>query len=286
MRGSTAVSAALALLLASAAVLSGCSAVAVHVASQPAIAPQQLLGTWYDARTGAQYRFVSDRLLVLPRRVFGGNAVAYTFSPPNSIDVVVGGAHHAIVVKKLTAEELVLTDPVTGVDQSLARGLGSSAFAKRLAWQAKQHAASIASFTADPTIVLAAKPPKGPASEWTTWSPSSLDDYAMAWDWRTLRRVSAPVATSGGGAEAGYSFTFVRQVPKASDMATAQANASEILTSGAHYVDVGYSATKADYPAGTLVYLGGGFIYSLGDGYAIAVTTDSVNKAFVPVTHK
>jgi hypothetical protein len=49
---------------------------------------------------------------------------------------------------------------------------------------------------------------------------------------------------------------------------------------------VGYSASKAAYAAGTMVYLPGGLIYSLGDGFAVAVGLDRKTQSFVPVTHE
>ena len=83
----------------------------------------------------------------------------------------------------------------------------------------------------------------------------------------------------------GYSFTFTRKIPTKVSLDSLRSDGSIDATAGLARIDVGYSATKAAYPAGTLVYLPGGLIYSLGDGFAIALVRDAHTQSFVPFTH-
>jgi hypothetical protein len=272
------------------AMLSGCAR-QVDAASKSST--PSLVGTWFDDKTGTQYLFASDHLLVVPREVpGGGNAVTYSRIATDSIDVVYSGVHRVSVIDELTTDRLVLADPLTDDRQLFLSDAGRTTFASELATPAVEHASAVASITAATDIDWVADQPENLDPDWTTWSPSTLDAYAAEWDWAALKRAAAPIVATGGGANLTFTFTLERKVPSAAELETAHAalkgaaaDSSAEPTAGLRYIDVGYSASKAGYDAGTLVYLPGGFIYSLGDGYAIPVGLDPATESFVPITH-
>ena len=187
----------------------------------------------------------------------------------------------------------MLSDPITGERQVLLRRAEKTSFAQQLAANAVKAARDTASITALPDIEWVASKPETDSAEWTSWSPSTLDAYAAAWDWSKIEQAKgATVRTSGGGPEMGFSFVLKRVPPTADDLAAARDNRPSSIatqsvepTAGLTCVDVGYSAPASAYPAGTLVYLRGGLVYSLGGGYAIPVGLDPATRSFVPVTH-
>jgi hypothetical protein len=113
----------------------------------------------------------------------------------------------------------------------------------------------------------------------------TLSGYGQAWDWKSLKRDKTPVASAGGGDNAGYSFAFIRKVPTDKELKALAADTSIEAIPGGNRIDVGYSASKVQYPAGTVVYLPKGTILSLGDGFAIALDIDPASKSFVPRTY-
>jgi hypothetical protein len=260
----------------------------------PARSAQSLIGAWFDDRTGLQYRFVSDSVLVVPGGTSdGGNALTYSPVGTGSIDVVSGGAHRVSVIDVLTLDRLVLADPLTDERQLLLRDAGRTTFVSELAKTAVEHASTIGSITAEPDILWVADMPTGKNVDWTTWSASSLDTYASAWDWASVKRAkAAPIGTAGGGSNIAFTFTLERKPPTAAELDAARSKAGGTVTpssaeptAGLKYIDVGYSASKAEYAAGSLVYVRGGLIYSLGDGYAIPVCVDQKTRSFAPATH-
>lgn len=300
------------LLLAVSLTASGCAKTA-SAESSPTI-----LGTWYDDATGAQYRFISDSLVVVPWKTpGGGNALAYSLDG-GRLDIVFGEEHRVSVVEELDAGRLVLADPITTERQVLMREVGTTRFASDLAAGAERLLREAGTVAAAPDIEWASEMPEGEGTEWTAWSPSTLDAYAGAWDW--TRATWAPefgVATSGGGETMGFSFTLLRVPPpgeaSGEESETAAADGGETAEAedgsaatgetdaadpaaaleeyvedppGLPYIDVGYSAAKSDYAAGTLVYLDGGLVYHLGEGYAIPVELDADAQGFRPVTHE
>jgi hypothetical protein len=278
-------------VLAVAACLSGCTSGAAKTTAKTA----SLTGTWFDDATGAQYRFVSDSVLVVPREIpGGGNAVAYSRVGTDAIDLVYAGVHRVSVIDELTPDRLVLADPLSDQRQVLWSDAGRTAFASALATSALDHVSVIGSITAAPDIDWVADTPTDADPDWTTWSPSSLDVYAAEWDWASLMLAEGkPIVATGGGPGIAFTFTMQRVLPTKDELASARAgltgaaaNSSTEPTAGLQYIDVAYSASRTDYAAGTLVYLpGGGLIYSLGDGYAIPVGLDPATESFVPVTH-
>jgi hypothetical protein len=272
------------------AVLSGCTAKVADAAAKPA----SLIGTWFDDASGAQYRFVSDSVLVVPREMpGGGNAVTYSRLGGDRIDVVYAGVHRVSIIDELTPDRLVLADPLSDERQVLMSDAGRTTFASALATAAVDHASAVGSMTVSPDILWVADAPADQDPDWTSWSPASLAAYAAEWDWGSVMRAKgAPIVASGGGPDIAFTFTLKREIPTAADLEAAHerltaalANMSVEPTGGLPYIDVGYSASKTDYPAGTLVYLPDGLVYSLGDGYAIPVGLDPATESFVPVTH-
>ncbi|MDZ4169951.1 MAG: hypothetical protein U1E26_09915 [Coriobacteriia bacterium] len=275
--------------------LTGCTS---RAQAEPAAS---ILGTWYDDATGAQYRFISDSLVVVPWKTpGGGNALAYSLDG-GRLDIVFGQEHRVSVVEELESERLVLADPITAERQLLLRAVGDTTFVSELATGAERVLREIGAISAAPDIEWASTMPEGDGTEWTAWSPSTLDAYASAWDWS--RATWAPefeVATSGGGETMGMSFTLLRVPPpgeatgdEATDTAEADAEAEAVEPEeyleeppGLPYIHVGYSAAKSDYAAGTLVYVDGKLLYHLGEGYAIPVEIDPDTQGFRPVTHE
>jgi hypothetical protein len=253
--------------------------------SKPPTTADKLLGSWYESRSGSQYRFVSDGVLVVPDAQPGsGNAVSYSLLGNDRLDVRASGSHRVSLIQTLTTQTLILADPLSGCTEPFFRDPGKTVYASRLWNDALRHASTVPSLTAASDVVWVAKKP---ATAWARdWATDTFDIYATAWDWSGLKRAKAAVKTAGGGDTLAFSFTLQRKIPSVSALASAAADPSTEPTAGERYIDVGYSASKADYPAGTLVYLQGGMIYSLGDGYAIAVGLDRKAKGFYPITHR
>ena len=241
-----------------------------------------LAGAWYDSRTGTQYQFIGDHTLVLQRpQPDGSNAVTFSLPDDKTLDVTARGVHRVSTIATLTADALVLIDPVSGTPQNLFRDARRTTYAARLARGAVEHAAGFAGLTAATDITWTAARPAGDAAAWGDWSPSTLDAYAQEWDWVHVKPARVPIAIAGGGDAMAYSFTLKRRVAVAPP-----ADAGDTKTvRGSTFIDVGYSVSKQEYPAGTLVYLRSGLLYSLGDGYAVAVRPDIANEAFIPITH-
>ena len=262
--------------------LAGCSR--AQAQSSPSA---KLLGTWYDSVSGGEYRFVSDSILVVPHaQAGGGNAVSYRILDGDKLDIVAGSSHHVSFIESVTADALTLADPITGWRQHLYRSVSRTQHIKSVEASALAAVSEFATVTPDPTIVWVAKKPTGKGSEWTDWAPTTLSAYGTAWEWTGLKPDKVPVGTSGGGDAMGYSVSFTRKVPTTKALQDLLADTSIEATAGLDHIDVGYSASKAKYAAGTLVYLPGGLIYSLGDGFAIGVALDRKAESFVPRTHK
>jgi hypothetical protein len=246
-----------------------------------------LLGSWFENESGGEYQFVGDNVLVLPKtQATGGNAVTYRVLDGDKLEVVSGQSHYVSEITTLTTSTLVLSDPVTGANQKLLRSLARTRHLKSIEATAAIKVTRLATMTVDPNILWVAEKPVGKGSQWTSWSPKTLDTYRAAWVWTTVKRDRTPPQTSGGGDTRGYSFGFKRKVPASAQILAFNEEASVEATKGFEYLDVGYSASKAQYPAGTMVYLPTGLIYSLGDGYAIAIGLDRRGQSFVPVTRK
>jgi hypothetical protein len=260
--------------------LGGCArAQAASTASTP------LLGTWFDNESGGEYQFISDTLLVVPHtQSGGGNAVTYQILDGNKLDILTGTSHRVSIIESMSADAMVLREPVSGVRQRLFRDITRTRHIKTIEKKALAAASDFATVTADATIVWAAPKPTGKGTEWTDWAPTTITTYGTSWDWSHLQRDKTPARTSGGGDAMGYSFGFTRIVPTAAQLDAIYADTSIEATGGQRHIDVGYSAGKAKYAAGTMVYLPGGLIYSLGDGYAIRVGLDRKNESFVPIT--
>ena len=250
-------------------------------------APPTLLGSWYESVSGSEYQFIEDGVLVLPKTlVAGGNAATYRVLEGDKLDVVSGQSHYVSEIESLTADDLVLADPVTGTRQHLHRSLSRTAHLKSLEATAAAKLSRFATMTIEPAIIWVAERPTGKGSQWTTWSPKTLETYGKAWTWATIKRDRRAATTSGGGSQRGYSFSFKRQLPTGEQIQSLSEEASLEATRGLSRIDVGYSASKAQYPAGSVVYLPTGLVFSLGDGYAIALGLDRARQSFVPVTRR
>jgi hypothetical protein len=246
-----------------------------------------LRGTWFESQNGGEYQFIGDSVLVLPKtQATGGNAVTYRLLDGDKLDVTSGESHFVSRITSLTADTLLLTDPVTGTRQRFYRNLSRTAHVRSLEATAASKVSRFATMTTEPTIIWAADKPTGKGTQWTSWSPKTLAVYGRAWDWTALKRDRTPMKSSGVGATRGYSFSFDRKMPTAEKILAFNEDSSVEATMGLQHIDVGFSAAKAQYPAGTMVYLPTGLIYSLGDGYAIAVGLDRKGQSFVPVTRK
>jgi hypothetical protein len=246
----------------------------------------KLLGSWYDNKTGGQYRFLTPSVLVIPHaQSEGGNAVTYQIIDGGTLDIATGSEHHVSTISKLTTQTLVLRDPLSNAGQAFYRDPTRTAFARSLETSAVAALRAFPSTLASSGIVWVAKRPIGKGAGWTNWPPTTIGVYATAWDWGDIRRDTTPIAVAGGGSLQGFSFGYTRKVPTADALKRYAKDTSVEATAGLGRIDVGYSASKAKYPAGTMVYLPGGLIYSLGDGFAIPVTLDAKNESFVPLTH-
>jgi hypothetical protein len=264
------------------AALVGCG----HGAASSRI-PDKLLGTWYDDRSGEEYRFISDTLVVIPHaQAGGGNAATYRLVGTSTLDITSAGVHHVSVVESVGPQALTLADPLGGFRQRLCRHVAQTQHARSLEASALVAASDFATLAPEPEIVWVAKKPTGKGAEWTDWAPSTLSAYASAWDWSALKRGGSPILVSGDGQTAGYAFTFTRTPPTAQKLKDLRAESSIEATAGLYRIDVGYSASKARYSPGTLVYVRGGLLYSLGDGFALRVGLDRKHESFVPLTHR
>jgi hypothetical protein len=288
-RTTSTIAAAACAVLALGALLSGCARQA-----QASPKASRLIGTWFDDRSGTQYRFVSDTVVVVPREIpGGGNALTYSLNGTDSIDLVSGGVHRVSLIDELTPDRLVLADPITDDRQLLLRDAGRTTFASELTTAAVEHASVVASLTAPTDIMWVADMPQGKNAGWTEWSPSTLGAYTAAWDWASIKKAkSARIVATGGGANIAFTFTLERKLPTGAELKTKHAaltgptaDTSAEPTAGLKFIDVGYSGSKTEYTAGSIVYLRGGLIYSLGDGYAIPIGLDPKTKSFVPITH-
>lgn len=263
----------------------GCSRPA-QPAAVKTTASQRLRGTWYESRTGAEYQFATDSLLIVPHaQAGGGNAVTYALLGDRRLDVQTAGTHRVSDIVTITAEALVLADPVSGYRQRFVRDPGKTEFMKSAEVGARLAASQISTITIMPDIVWVAPKPTGKGSEWTTWSSMTFSAYTQAWDWSALKRDASFAKVAGAGDGAAYTFSFARKLPTAEKLRKYNADNSVEATAGLAHIDVGYSASKATYPAGTFVYLPGGMIFSLGNGYAIGIGMDPKSQSFVPVTH-
>lgn len=262
-------------------VLAGCARAQAQIPAQ-----SSLLGSWYESQNGGEYQFISNDVLVLPKtQATGGNAVTYRVLG-DKLDVATGQSHFVSEITSLTTDILVLTDPVAGTRQQFYRDLSRTRYVKSVEATAATKISQFATVTVDPAIVWVFPRPTGKGTEWTGWSPKTLATYQKAWVWTTTKRDQTPVKASGGGDSRGYSFTFARKLPTAEQLQTSNADSSIEATAGLQLIDVGYSASKVQYPAGTMVYLPAGLVFSLGDGFAIAVDVDRKGQSFVPATHK
>ncbi|MDR3685595.1 MAG: hypothetical protein P4L93_01370 [Coriobacteriia bacterium] len=263
-------------------VLAGC------LRPQAQSSPQgKLLGTWFDSQSGDEYKFITDSVLVVPRaQPGGGNAVTYRIVDGDKLDIESSGSHHVSVIESVTPDRLTLADPISGAPQYFYRSIAKTRFIKSVEATALAAVSQFGTITPNPEIVWLARKPTGKGTEWVDWMPTTLNTYGTAWDWSSLKRDKTLARTWGGGSAMGYSFSFVRPVPSNKSLEGLKKDTSIDATAGFPIIDVGYSASKAKYPAGTMVYLPGGMIYSLGDGYAIGVALDRKNQSFVPLTHK
>ena len=292
MKRSTKAAAAVLLVLVLGALLSGCASSTARAESPG----PSLIGSWFDDVTGTQYRFVSDHVVVVPREIpGGGNGLTYSRVSSDTIDIEYSGVHRVSTIDTLTPELLVLGDPLTDQRQMLYRDAGRTAFASQLATAAVDHASVVGSLTIAPDIQWIGDMPTDKSASWTEWSPATLAPYLAEWNWSQIARAKgALIQATGGGTNIAFTFTLVRKVPTGPQLDAAytayqsahRGDGSTEATAGLKFIDVGYSASKLDYTAGTLVYLPGGLIFSLGDGYAIPVGFDKKNKAFVPLTHR
>jgi hypothetical protein len=278
------------LVLVLGALLSGCTLPAR--AESPGAS---LIGSWFDDASGTQYRFVSDHVVVVPREVpGGGNGLTYSRVSSDTIDIVYAGVHRVSTIDTLTPELLVLADPLTDQRQVLFRDAGRTAFASQLATAAVDHAGVVGSLTIAADIQWVGDMPTDKSASWTEWSPTTLAPYLAQWDWAHVTRAKGTLTqTTGGGSNIAFTFTMARKVPTGPQLDAAYSayhsahpgESSAEATAGMKFIDVGYSGSRLDYTAGTLVYLPGGLMFSLGDGYAIPVGLDMKNKGFVPLTH-
>jgi len=272
----------LVLVLLALPVLAGCARAQAQSPESPSI-----LGSWFESLSGGEYQFLGDNLLVLPKaQATGGNAVTYRVLDGDKLDVLSGGSHYESEIESLTTDTLVLADPATGMRQRYYRSLSRTSYVNSIESTAASKVSRFATMTIQPQIVWAAEKPTGKGIQWTSWSPRTLGTYGRAWAWTTVKRDRTPVKVSGHGDLRGYSFSFNRKMPTAEQLLAFNEEGSVEATMGLQHVDVGYSASKTEYPAGTMVYLPTGLIFSLGDGYAIEVGLDRRGQSFVPSTRK
>ena len=247
----------------------------------------ELSGTWYESRTGAPYRFLSSSMLVVPHsQAGGGNAVEYKILDGDQLDFITNGSHRISIIKSITPQALILADPLSGAEEPFCRDATKTLFVRSMEASAKAAISDYATTTPDSSIVWLAPKPTGQDSEWTSWDPTSMATYGTIWDWGGIARDATPILVSGIGDASGYSFGFTRKVPTTKQIAALDGDTGITGLPGYSHIDVGYSEAAAQYPAGTMVYLPSGLIYSLGDGFAIGVTLDRINKGFLPLTHR
>jgi hypothetical protein len=275
---------ALACALLVALALAGCGKASAAAPSPPT---QGLLGTWYESASGAEYQFLGDSIVIVPQKqANGGNAATYRIVGGNTLDIVSANSHHVSIIQSITADSMVLADPLGGFTQHFCRTLTQTNRVRSLEASALAAVSEFATTAPEPEIVWVAPKPTGKGTEWVDWAPTTLSVYATAWEWTTLKRDRTPVRSAGTGEARGYSFTFTRPVPSAEKLDEVREESSIEATAGLPRIDVGYSASKAQYSAGTFVYLPGGLVYSLGNGFAIPVGFDWKHESFVPLTHK
>ena len=266
------------LLFAGSAVAAGCMRPKAASISSP------LLGTWYESRTGEPYRFVSASMLVVPQaQTGGGNAVEYRIVDGDKLDITADGSHHVSIIKSANNQAFTLEDPLSGKDQPFLRDLTKTTFVHSMEASAQLAISNFGTTTPDPAIVWLAPQPKD--AKWAEWDSTSIAAYGTTWDWGGIVRDSTPIRVSGVGDASGYSFTFTRRVPTAEQLAGIGADTGITTIPGSAKIDVGYSRAAARYPAGTMVYLQSGLIYSLGEGFAMGVDLDKENHSFIPLTH-
>lgn len=252
---------------------------------QPTTA-EMLHGTWYETRTGDAYDFTDGSLLIVPHaQAGGGNAVTYSLVSGDRLDIQTAGSHRVSNIVTITPALLVLADPASNFQQRFVRDSAKTDLAKSLQVGALTAASQMPTLTTEPMITWVAPQPQGKGTEWTLWMTTSIDGYAQAWDWASLKPDRGAILTTGTGDSKAYTFSFTRKVPTEQYLRKYAADTSIEASAGLSHIDIGYSASKAAYPAGELVYLPGGLIYSLGNGYALAVTLDPKSEAFMPVTH-
>jgi len=269
------------ILLCVAVTVAGCSNADARTTSTL----NRLSGAWYEGKTGGEYSFISPSVLVVPHpQAGGGNAVNYQILDGKMLDITAGTAHHVSVISQLTTQTLVLRDPQSGSRQTFYRDLTRTSFAHSLEASALAALGAFPSTIAAPQIVWVAARPTGKGAGWADWAPTTIGVYGTVWDWTGPKRDSSPAGVAGGGSLQGFSFGYARKVPTDVALKKYAQDLGVETTAGAAYIDVGYSASKAKYPAGTMVYLPGGLIYSLGDGFAIPVALDMKNESFVPRT--
>ena len=246
----------------------------------------RLSGTWYESRTGAPYRFLSSSMLVVPHaQAGGGNAVEYKVVDGNQLDIITDGSHRVSIIKSITPQTLTLADPLSGVEQPFYRTATKTRFVHALEASAAAALSDFGATTPNPHIVWLAPKPTAKTADWTGWDANSIAAYGTAWDWRGTTRDATPVLVSGIGDASGFSFGFARHAPTTQQLAALEGDTGIVCVPGASHIDVGYSEAAAKYPAGTMVYLPSGLIYSLGNGFAVGVRPDELNKGFVPLTH-
>lgn len=250
-----------------------------------------LKGVWYLTSTGGRYDFVSETRLVMPSvQKDGGNAIAYGILPGNKLELNIGGATQVVDIKKLDANQLVVGDFSGGADRTYVRNLNDTAWFKERAKIADGALSALKRFgqiSPSPKIVWIVDPPSGDIQPWPLWSTSSLARYRDAWNWDNIKRSSSDVKSQGSGDSAGYSVSFRRAVPTTQDVAAYLVKTGQTVEAGGPFVDVGYSLSKAKYPAGAFLYVGGGLLYSLGDGYAMKLKIGPGEaQGFTPYTYR
>jgi len=250
----------------------------------------RLKGVWYESTEGLKYDFASETQIVLPSaQSNGSNTVQYSILDNSRLSLTYDGGTQILEIKRLDGQELVTHNPTTGADKTYFRDFNKTALAQARAKMANGALAALKRFpTIDPRpeIVWTVAPPSGNVPPWPTWPTSTIERYKTAWDWNDVRRSQSDVKISGSGADAGYGVAFQRSVPTTDELAAYYARTGQVVDPGGPLIDVGYSASKAKYPAGTFIYVKGGMLYSLGDGYALGLRIGQTeDRAFAPYTY-